>query len=148
MRKDLFEMFAKANDSKLNDNSDCHRCPFGEKFEYLEKLNYPQFYRNLPNFRDACLVQNGYKPKQNSPQCQGCFESWFEDRKDEGKICVKCGKWMVGGKGKAAMYIQIGDKKHPPVNYHSVCDNCLTGGRTIDEWARDILVKASTGKAR
>jgi len=148
MDTELFKRFTTSRDSRQNDGSDCYRCKFGKSFEYLERLTTaPELYRNWPNYRDGCLVQTSFKPKADSKQCQGCFEGWLEDRKDEGKICIKCDKWIVGGKSKAAMCIEA-VYEGGSHTYHSVCEPCLLQGKTVDEWARGVVQKSKANKHR
>ena len=149
-KQEYWDRFRKAQDSRFNENSYCHRCDFGERFEYLEKLTIaPEAYRNWPNYRDGCLVQDGYRPKSDSPQCQLCFKDWVEERKDEGKICIRCGKWIIGGKSKAALYIEATEEWADGKQfkkYSSVCEPCLLNGKTVDEWAKDVVDKAKKAK--
>jgi len=143
--KDIFKRFIVSSDSRWNEYSNCHRCDFGEKFEYLEKLKFPEPYRNWANYRNGCLVQDGYRPKDDSPQCQLCFESWVSERKEDGKICVKCGKWIKGGRKSAAMVIEAQEEYEGgriEKRYSSVCEDCLLQGKTVDEWATDIVKRA------
>lgn len=152
MTKELVKRFIVSQDSRLNDGSNCHRCEYGEKFEYLEKLTIaPEVYKNWPNYRNGCLVQDGYRPKANSLQCQLCFESWTRDRKDEGKICIKCGRWIKGGRKNAALVVEAQETYeggHIEKRYSSVCEDCLLQGKTVDEWATGIVKRAKQLKRR
>lgn len=78
-----------------------HFPTYAEGTEYLEKLRYPDVYRHWSNYRDGCLVQVAYRP-QHCDACQACYEGWLDEAKRRGKICPKCGGWVV----KAGMKIE------------------------------------------
>lgn len=142
----LLKRFIKARDSGLNDKSDCYRCPFGEEFEYLEKLRYPALYRRWPNYRDGSLKQKANRPRADSKQCQMCFEGWVDDERDKGNICIQCGSWIVGGKAKAAMCIEVESRwenGYTTTKFLSTCSDCLLQGKTPDEWARGVVMAAT-----
>ena len=120
-----WERFKKAQDSRLNEKSLCHGCPFGEKFEYPEKLKYPKPYRHLSNFRDDCLIHDGYKPKVDSGQCKLCFDGWLEERKAEGKICVRCGEWVGKRFGMKIVSESRWEDGRTYKETTTVCEPCL-----------------------
>jgi len=139
----LWRRFAKARDSRNATELLCHSCPYAQEIEYLEKLLYPDAFRNLSNFRDGSLVQKAKRPKEDSKQCQGCFESWVNEKKYEGKICTRCDIWITKGNGGMVIEAKYedGSKKRS-----AVCSNCLTGGKSVDEWAAGVVARSKGGK--
>lgn len=145
--REIWEKFVSHQKSGGGYLEGCHGCPHGEKYQVGEALprNVWSAYRDHPNFRDGKMWHDEVKPIEKSLPCQACFEGWIAEVKQEGKICIKCGNWVkAGSAGMDVEEREVESKKM--VSKAAVCMNCLTGGKSPEEWAEAMVAKAK--KAR
>ena len=116
-----WERFRKARDSREDREMICYSCPHAESFDIGEALPecMHSAYRNQDNFRDGKLWTKGQRP-QDCDACRSCFHDWIEERKLEGKICVKCGAWCYQKAGIQIIAAYVDGSK----DTSSICDNC------------------------
>ena len=120
-------------------SEDCYGCPHGSvrtwKAPRIDRQKFPGLHESFY----APVEHKSYSPKKESGPCLMCLEGWVDEKKAEGKICVKCGIWIT--KENEGMVIEAeyedGSKKRT-----AVCGKCLTGGGSVDEWAKDMVAKA------
>lgn len=136
----MWQRFRKAQDSRYNEESLCYRCDRAEKFEAGETLRFPDLYSHWPQFRDGKLFHDEYRPSSlGDPRCKCCFEGWIDEKRDEGKICIKCGRWIK--RGEEALRIET-KYEGGFRTYHALCDSCLLNGQTIEQWAQEVVGSA------
>lgn len=144
-KEDLWNRFDKETNT-ANDEAEgslCHRCKHATKTEVIEPRVDPERFKGLHESWYAPVDRSTFRPTMDAPACMMCFEGWVEEKRDEGKICIRCGEWV---KPKdVALYIEErvgeGKLKGRIVSKHALCIQCLTGGKSIDEWAKDMIEK-------
>lgn len=142
---DLWQHFVIRMDTKTEQEKTfaCHACEFATKTEKLEPRVDPERFPGLNESWYAPVDRSTYKPTAENAACQACFCSWVEEMKDEGRACIKCDSWLK--KADMAMVIEAreaeGKHKGRIVSKRAVCVKCLTGGKSLDEWAKALVEK-------
>lgn len=134
----LWPRFVRA---KRSEHADCYRCPFATVRKWTEPRVDQKRFPGLHESWYEPIEQSEYKPNRESGPCQKCFEGWVDEKRYEGKICVKCGVWVT--EKNAGMNTQPVYEDRTVGAKSAVCGQCLTGGKSVEEWAKDVVEKAN-----
>jgi hypothetical protein len=139
IKEDLWRRFERTQVEA--DGDPCYKCPHATKIEKLEPRVNPKRFPGLgPSFY-ALVDRSTYKPAKTNAACLACFSSWISDEKYEGKICSRCGAWITK-ENEGMMVIEESKDEKGRTHVESktaVCSQCLTGGKTLEEWAKGVV---------
>ncbi len=128
----------------------CHMCPYAIKTEKVEPRLDRRRFPGLDESWYAPVDNSTFRPTRSDGRCKMCFDSWIEEKKSEGRICVKCGVWITKENEGLTVIAQheTEDGRTHMSEKTAVCGLCLTGGKTLEEWARGLAERIKQKEER
>lgn len=96
----LAQRFQTSRNTTRDKELICFLCPYAEK---LQKGKVGREYFE-------------YRPNLVNGQCQNCYDEWFEEKTNSGRICLRCRQWV--GREKAGIVIETEFTKR------AICVDC------------------------